>query len=93
MFGMLAGGLLSMLMPDSWWNSESSPWVVDWITFPAWVLYVGIGILLEIDVMTDAADIAKVERIWTVSFSLILGMYSVAAFGIFRWLRKRKFSV
>src|SRR5438046_9660787 len=77
--GSIAGALIRISTPDSWWNLTFMPWYAMPITLPSLFLLFVTALILGIDVFTDAANQGLVNALLILTTAVVVGAYGTAA--------------
>src|SRR6476619_4199046 len=85
--GSIAGALIRIGTPDSWWNLAFMPWYAMPVALPSFYLLIVMALLLRIDVLSDAANQMLVDALWILTTAVVVGSYG-AVVGRF-WARRR----
>jgi len=76
--GSIAGALIRIGTPDSWWNVEFMPWHAIPVALLSFLLLIVTALILRIDVLSDAANEVFVNALWIMTTAVVVGSYAAA---------------
>src|SRR6266545_3787272 len=85
--GSIAGALIRIGTPDSWWNLAFMPWYAIPVALPSFLLLIVTALILRIDVLSDAANEVFMNALWIITTAAVVGSYGAAVGRI--WARRR----